>query len=296
MRTLKRAIGRKDHPTKNYHCSRDTPASRAEGIVHLPAARVSRVHIPNDHHDPMPQAPRTGRARVYCRRLSQSRFRRSRRLGRAGSYPWGGGLRQTYSPTINLFVNTSISWVWWMGLGTLGACPNDQRWGVHPPADLLPGGDGDTEHMDQVDEPPAITTISIPRLTPRYFNEKEQFPHTTSEYFIPNKKTNAAFDSLFFQARGIGIQITIRPTHSLDEDGSENRWRRLRDPHDSAAKPWFVAVIPKGQGFSYSPQPSQLDLKRFFFFKIELDIPDGVFFSLCHDRHRWFHRSTSENL
>lgn len=144
---------------------------------------------------------------------------------------------------------------------------------------------GNTEHMDQVDEPPAITTISIPRLTPRYFNEKEQFPHTTSEYFIPNKKTNAAFDSLFFQARGIGIQITIRPTHSLDEDGSENRWRRLRDPHDSAAKPWFVAVIPKGQGFSYSPQPSQLDLKRFFFFKIELDIPDGVFFSLCHDRH-----------
>ena len=127
-----------------------------------------------------------------------------------------------------------------------------------------------TEHINQVDEPPAITTISIPSLTPRYFNEKEQFPRSTSEYVIPNKKTNAAFDSLFLQTRGIGIQITIEPTHSLNEGGFKNPWTCLHDPHNSATKPWFVTVFPKGQSFSYSPRPSQLDLKWFFLFTIEL--------------------------
>jgi len=94
---------------------------------------------------------------------------------------------------------------------------------------------------------------------------------------MPNKKNNAAFDSYFFnQDVGIGLQVTIASTHSLDGDGLKNLRARLKNPNDGVAKSWLVAVIPKGQAFRYTPGPSKYALKRFYFFTLELSPPDGV--------------------
>ena len=161
-----------------------------------------------------------------------------------------------------------------------------RQW-VH--AQMIKGGDftlpqmysRQTEHTNQDEGPPTLMTISIPPLTPLYYNDKEEVSYNTSKYFIPNKKSNAAFDSfLFHQAHVIGLQITIEPTHSLNEDLPKNLSRYIRDLTNNAAKTWLVAVIPKGQSFTYTPQPSDRDLKQFCFFKMELDLPDGVLLSL----------------
>jgi len=94
---------------------------------------------------------------------------------------------------------------------------------------------------------------------------------------MPNKKNNAAFDSYFFnQDVGIGLQVTIASTHSLDGDGLKNLRARLKNPNDDEAKPRFVAVIPKDQAFRYTPGPSPYNLKRFRFFTLELSPPSGV--------------------
>jgi len=84
-----------------------------------------------------------------------------------------------------------------------------------------------TEHTE---EPQPVLTISTPPLTPLHFNDKEQF---SSKYFIPTKKNSSAFDSfLFHQAQGIGLQITIGPTHSPDNDSLRNLPPRLHDPNN----------------------------------------------------------------
>jgi len=121
---------------------------------------------------------------------------------------------------------------------------------------------------------------SNPR-NPIYFNDTEQLSRDTLEYFIPNKKNNATFDSyLFHDGQGIGLQVTIAPTHSLNSEGLRNLRQRLVDPNNNATKPWLVAVVPKGQILTYAPPPSPANLKQLSFFKIEIELPDGVLLSL----------------
>ena len=74
--------------------------------------------------------------------------------------------------------------------------------------------------------------------------------------------------------------MTIKPTHSLNEDGLNNLHKRLQYLNNRAAKPRLVAVVPKGQSVKYTPQPSNCDLRQFRFFKMELNLPDGVFISI----------------
>ena len=129
-----------------------------------------------------------------------------------------------------------------------------------------------TRQTEDTEEPPPVLTISTPPRTPPHFIDKEQF---SSNYFILHEKNGSAFDSLFHQAQGIGLHITIGPTHSLDMDSLKNLRTRLRDPNNGAAEPWLVAVIPKGQSFRYIHRPSDRNLKQFRFYKMELDLPDG---------------------
>lgn len=135
--------------------------------------------------------------------------------------------------------------------------------------------------MDQKEAVSTTVQISIPPLTPLFFNDDQDTSPDTSTYFLPTKTTNAAFDAfLFHHDQGIGLQITIASTHSLNEDGLKNLRKRLLGPDNEEGTPWLVAIIPKGQRFRYTPTPGTNDLQRFHFFKMEIALPDGVFLSL----------------
>ncbi len=128
---------------------------------------------------------------------------------------------------------------------------------------------------------PTTMQISIPPLTSLFFNDDEDTSPDTSTYFLPTKTNNAAFDAfLFHHDQGIGLQILIVTTHSLNGDVLTNLRKHNRGPNNKEAKPWFIAVTPKGQRFRYTSPPSNRDLKRFHFFRMELALPDGVFISL----------------
>ena len=55
-----------------------------------------------------------------------------------------------------------------------------------------------------------------------------------------------------YLAQGIGLQIVVSTAHSPDMGGLTNH-KRLKDPNDKEANPWFAAAICKGQFFRYTP-------------------------------------------
>lgn len=142
----------------------------------------------------------------------------------------------------------------------------------------------ETRQTVLVDQKEAISTtvqISIPPLTPLFFNDDQDTSRDTSTYFLPTKTTHAGFDAfLFHHDQGIGFQITIASTHSLNDDGLKSLRKRLLCPDNKEGTPWFVAIIPKGQHFQYMPAPGTNDLQQFHFYKLEIALPDGMLISL----------------
>jgi hypothetical protein len=117
--------------------------------------------------------------------------------------------------------------------------------------------------------------ILIGDLAYQLYTSKDAAELTTDpmKYYIPSESNHATFDAFFRseqEQKGICLQMTIQPGHSLAESGLQALEERLSAANDR----YFVFVIPKGQKFECeAPLPRWQSV--FSFFILELDSKYG---------------------
>ena len=141
-----------------------------------------------------------------------------------------------------------------------------------------------TDQQTPISDTTQPIQISIPPLNIHRFDAKDQTSTTCGdEYFIPTNKNNATFDAFFHhqsdsigQSCGIGLQMTLSDTHSLNAKGLKALHDRLQAR--TCTRHMYVVVIRKGRGFkNFKPTPSSSQHQQFRFFTMELDLPVGMY-------------------
>ncbi|KIY68430.1 hypothetical protein CYLTODRAFT_489804 [Cylindrobasidium torrendii FP15055 ss-10] len=115
---------------------------------------------------------------------------------------------------------------------------------------------------------------NFPILRPSIFNGKATTDHTKDKqtYYIPSAANNPAFDAFARPGgRGIGFQMTLSSTHSLNAGGLQMLRARLKDTDTKKRKALFAFVVPYGRSFSCSAPEKRKD--RDFFDFVLLEVP-----------------------
>jgi len=123
-------------------------------------------------------------------------------------------------------------------------------------------------------------TILVNKLDVYCFGAQER-PQATSaltNYYVPSSRRNAACDAFFHhEGRGVGLQMTLSETHSLNAEGLNDLYNRLQYPGGHTTQHWYVVVIRKGcQLKKFESRPNDAQLAKFRFFTMELELPTGM--------------------
>ncbi|KAI0792595.1 hypothetical protein C8Q75DRAFT_753594 [Abortiporus biennis] len=134
----------------------------------------------------------------------------------------------------------------------------------------------DTKGTQLVQGPPSnATLVQLPRMAPVIFNAKKDALSTTEDianwdepgYYIPSAGNNPAFNSFCrLENWGIGFQMTLASTHSLDPGGIKMLYDRLSSSQQRA----FIFVIPKGHSFRVTPGQRAKAWFKFYTLGLEL--------------------------
>ena len=122
-------------------------------------------------------------------------------------------------------------------------------------------------------------SIHIPRMDIRCFDAKEAHSVTIDDkYFIPASKNNATFDAFFHTEHyGIGLQMTLSDTHSLNADGLKKLHDRLEARRQTNTQHLFIVVVRKGHRFkNFTPTPTPKQQQQFRFLTMQLELPAGM--------------------
>ena len=144
---------------------------------------------------------------------------------------------------------------------------------------ICEGGTFNLRHMyvdehDMLMPSPGYISVDIRKMEPiQYASADISIAIHSKTYFYPSASNNRTFDSFFFLGNiGIGLQMTLAPTHTLNTKGLLELHKRLGKK--SEKETWFAFVIRRGSSFKCKA-PSLIQREKFSFCTMEVPLPQG---------------------